>query len=637
VKSAIKLKALLLAAVGLLPVAFLSGLTSASEPIAREAARSQQAKSAIKPANKPTRGESGTNLYWGDVHVHTNYSPDSYINGIESVTPDDAYRFAKGEAVTADNGMSAQIERPLDFLAVTDHAEFMGVHVRLAARDPELADWPVAKRWADLIAKGDRDAYFQDMLTTLQRGAPQDMLPDSLKRSIWEDVATTAERHNQPGRFTAMIGYEWTSTVAGDNLHRNVLFRGDAKDVSGLIPFTSQDSRDPEDLWAFLARYEADSGAKVLAIPHNSNVSNGRMFAPTMSNGQPFTKSYAQTRVRWEPVVEITQMKGDSETHGVLAPTDEFADFERWDQTNLFGNKPKQPWMLQYEYVRSVLGLGLQHAAALGVNPFKLGIIGSTDSHTGLATATEKGFFGKFKGSEPAPDRALRKMGAGGPDNWRIGASGLAAVWAPENTRTAIFDAFARREVYGTTGPRIQVRFFGGWDYSRRDVTRPDYATIGYAKGVPMGGDLLRPKGRKAPRFMVVAARDPDGANLDRVQIIKGWLAKDGSVQNRIYDIALSGGRRVNPKTGKAPAVGSTVNVTEATFTNTIGAAELATLWTDPDFDPDLQAFYYVRVLEIPTPRWTTYDVKRFGTALPKDVPLTVQDRAYTSPIWYNP
>jgi hypothetical protein len=342
-------------------------------------------------------------------------------------------------------------------------------------------------------------------------------------------------------------------------------------------------------------------------------------------------------RARWEPVVEITQMKGDSETHSTLAPTDEFADFERWDTTNLFGNKPKQPWMLQYEYVRSALGLGLQHGAALGVNPFKLGIIGSTDGHTGLATVTEKDFFGKFKGSEPSPERAFKKMGAGGPDNWRIGASGLAAVWATENTRAAIFDALSRREVYGTTGPRIQVRFFGGWDYSKRDVARPDYATVGYARGVPMGGDLLRHKGGKAPRFMVVAAKDQDGANLDRVQIVKGWLDKNGSVQNRIYDVALSDGRKVDPKTGKAPPVGNTVNVAEATYTNSIGAAELATLWVDPDFDPNLQAFYYVRVIEIPKPRWTTYDMKIYGTVLPPEVPRTIQDRAYTSPIWYNP
>ncbi|MCB2063228.1 MAG: DUF3604 domain-containing protein [Novosphingobium sp.] len=629
-------KLLILASAALAPLALQTGVGSP----ARETVPGPQSGSL---ASSSTSGKAGsgthaaTSLYFGDVHVHTSYSPDASINGTEKVSPDQAYRFAKGEEVVADNGMKARLNRPLDFLAVTDHAEFMGVHARLASRDPALATWSVAQRWAELIEKGDRAEYFQDMLRTIQRDAPEDRLPDSLKRSIWEDVAATAERHNQPGRFTALIGYEWTSTVAGDNLHRNVLFRGNASDVAGMIPFSSQDSRKPEDLWAFLADYEANSGSKVLAIPHNSNVSNGRMFAPTMSDGAPFTKAYASARARWEPVVEITQMKGDSEAHPSLSPTDEFADFENWDTTNLFGNTPKQPWMLQYEYVRSALGLGLGYEQELGANPFKLGIIGSTDTHTGLAATDEKGFFGKFKGSEPGPDRALGMMGPTGPENWRIGASGLAAVWATANTREAIFDAFARREVYGTTGSRIQVRFFGGWNFTKRDVARPDYAEIGYARGVPMGGDLLRQKGRKAPRFMVLAARDPDGANLDRIQVIKGWVDKHGKVQNRIFDVALSDSRKVDPRTGKAPPVGSTVDLRTASYTNTIGATQLSAVWTDPEFDPQARAFYYVRVLEIPTPRWTAYDMVAYGLKLPPEIPLTVQDRAYTSPIWYNP
>lgn len=634
-------KVVLTAIAAAIPIALVSGVS----PRTHKAGDFRNLTEAGKPVAAPATGNRGrvdtrepTNLYFGDVHLHTNYSPDAYINGTEKVSPDEAYRYARGEAVVIDNGTTAQLKRPLDFLAVTDHAEFMGVHVRLANHDQALAEWPVAKRWSQLLAKGDKSGYLMDMLHTLQRNAPEDQLPDSLKRSIWEDVADTAERYNQPGRFTAIIGYEWTSTISGDNLHRNVLFRGNASDVAGMIPFTSQDSRNPEDLWKFLAAYEAKSGRKVLAIPHNSNLSNGRMFAPTMSDGKPFTVAYARERARWEPVVEITQMKGDSETHPTLAPTDEFANFERWDKTNLFGNAPNLPWMLKYEYVRSALGLGLQHERKLGVNPFKLGIIGSTDSHTGLSSTAEDNFDGSFKNSERAPGRAMRKMlGRTGPENWQLGASGLAAVWATANTRAAIFDAFARREVYGTTGSRIQVRFFGGWNYTKRDVRRSDYVTVGYDKGVPMGGDLVHQKGHKAPTFMVAAAKDPDGANLDRIQIIKGWLAKDGSVRNRIYDVALSGNRKVNPVTGKAPPVGNTVDVANATYTNTIGAAQLATVWTDPDFDPAARAFYYVRVIEIPKPRWTDYDLKAFGEKLPPEVPLTIRDRAYTSPIWYNP
>ena len=593
------------------------------------------AKTSVFP---PTRKDAKqTNLYWGDVHLHTSYSPDAYINGNTVMSPDEAYRFARGDEVRPDSGLLVKLRRPLDFLAVTDHSEYMGVHVRLAQKDPTLAGWQVGKRWAELLATGDRARYLLDMLKTLKAGRPEDALPQGFEHSVWQDVVASADRYNDPGHFTAIVGYEWSSTVSGDNLHRNVLFRSGGKPVAAIVPFTSQDSRNPEDLWTALERYEAVTGSKVLGIPHNANLSNGQMFSPTMSNGNPFTYEYARRRARWEPVVEVTQMKGDAESHPILSPDDEFADFEKWDTSNLMGSVPKQPSMLKYEYARSALKLGLAHQRKLGVNPFKFGMIGGTDAHTGLASTAEDNFIGSFSDGGPSADRALAHMAGLGPENWRLVASGLAAVWAPENTREAIFDAIERREVYGTTGSRIQVRFFGGWGFSKDDVARPDYAEIGYAKGVPMGGDLLRSKQGKAPRFMVIGSKDPDSANLDRIQIIKGWLDKAGQLHEQVYDVAWSGARKKDPKTGKVPPVGNTVDVAKARYSNSIGAAQLATTWTDPDFDPNCHAFYYARVIEIPKPRWTDYDAVYFGAVLPKKVPLVVRDRAYTSPIWYTP
>lgn len=633
-----KMKLLLLAPLGLAPLLFAIQSGGATEGVA---AQKQQPAAAPKAQTRlfpPTRkDQTATHLYWGDTHLHTNFSPDAYINGNAVMSLDEAYRFAQGEEVVTGTGLRAKLARPLDFLAVTDHSEYMGVHARLAKKDAALADWPVGKRWAELLAKGNRVLYLVDMLKTLQDGRPEDELPAGVKESIWQEVVAAAERYNAPGRFTALIGYEWSATVSGDNLHRNVLFRGDGKQLMNIVPFTGQDSRQPEDLWAALAKFEAVTGTKALAIPHNANVSNGRMFAPTMSNGNPFTQEYARRRARWEPVVEVTQIKGDGESHPYLSPDDEFADFENWDSSNLMGSVAKKPEMLKHEYARSVLGLGLQYERNLGVNPFKFGMIGSTDSHTGLAAIDEDNFIGKFSNDEPSADRVLTRMAGMGAENWRLVASGLAAVWAPNNTREAIFDAFERREVYATTGPRIQVRLFGGWDFARDDVLRPDYATIGYAKGVPMGGDLLRAGKGKAPKFMVAATKDPEGANLDRVQIVKGWLDKDGKLHERVYDVAWSGGRKKDPKTGKLPPVGNTVDIAKASYLNSIGAAEFATTWTDPDFDPDARAFYYVRVLQIPTPRWTAYDAFYFGAKVPKGAAMVIQDRAYTSPIWYTP
>lgn len=588
-----------------------------------------------QPYSPALREPLENNLYFGDLHLHTSLSPDAFLNGTRTVSPEEAYRFAMGQTVEADNGSDARLRRPLDFIAITDHSEYLGVFPLLLDGDPELLRWGIGNQWAALLRNKETAKIGTAFSDAIQSTDPKFRTPPTIVRSIWQGVADRADRFNQPGKFTALIGYEWTSMINGDNLHRVVIFRGDATDAKKVVPFTAQDSTDPEDLWNALAGYEA-KGARVMAIAHNGNVSNGRMFAPTGVNGQPLNAKYARMRSRWEPVYEVTQVKGDGEAHPALSPKDEFADFETWDTGNITLTQMKQPWMLQYEYARSALKEGLRHERNLGINPFKFGMIGSTDMHTGLSTAGEDNFFGKFLESEPTAERWKMKMSALLQESWELGASGLAAVWAPENTREAIFDALTRRETYGTTGSRIRLRFFGGYGFEKGDIDRPDYARRGYERGVPMGGDLAAGPGGVAPSFLVHAVRDPDGPNLDRVQVVKGWLGKDGKTYEKIYNVALSDGRKAGPD-GKAPPVGNTVNVGEATYRNSIGDPELATWWQDPEFDPSQPAFYYVRVLEIPRPRWTTYDMKYFGVTLPDEVPRLIQDRAYSSPIWYRP
>jgi hypothetical protein len=426
--------------------------------------------------------------------------------------------------------------------------------------------------------------------------------------------------------------------INGNNLHRVVIYKDGAQTAGQLPPFSGQDSLDPRDLWNALARYEAETGGEVMAIAHNGNLSNGMMFPDESVDGKPLTRAYAELRARWEPIYEVTQVKGDGEAHPTLSPRDEFADFENWDWDNIGRSQAKEDWMLQHEYARGALKLGLKFEDKLGVNPFKFGLIGSTDGHNSISTTQEDNFFGKFPESEPGPERLKNAMANNRLwQNWRIVASGYAAVWARENTREALFAAMKRREVYATTGSRITVRFFGGWNYESDLTDTPAYLDAAYAHGVPMGGDLsAAPKG-EAPAFIAVASKDPDGANLDRVQIIKGWLDRDGTLQEKVYDVAWSDGRKSDVETGKVPAVGTTVNVPNATYANTIGAANLATVWTDPDFDPKVKAFYYLRVIEIPRPRWTAYDAAYFKLDLPDEIPTTIQDRAYSSPIWYTP
>jgi hypothetical protein len=470
-----------------------------------------------------------------------------------------------------------------------------------------------------------------------------------IKRSIWDEVVDIASKYNQPGTFTALNGYEWStistgrdgSGPAGANLHRVVIFRDGPDRVKKIVPFSAFDSGDPQKLWEFLAEYAKNTGGQALAIPHNGNISNGQMYAEVIK-GKDMSRDYAGLRARWEPLMEVTQMKGDGEAHPFLSPDDEFADFETWDQGDSFAN-PKEDRMLQYEYARSALKVGIRLEEKIGVNPFKYGMIGSSDNHVSLTTTREENYFGKLPALEPSATRTegafVRDKKTGEPAimDWECSAAGLAAVWSKENTREAIFDALARKEVYGTSGTRITVRIFAGWDFQPDEVQRPDFAAQGYARGVPMGGDLTSAPSGAAPTFMIRALRDPDGANLDRVQVIKGWLDSDGKTQERIYDVAVSDGREIGADGRCKTPVGSTVDVANATYTNSIGDALLMAHWKDPDFDPKQRAFYYVRVIQIPSPRWTAYDAKRFGLSMPDEVQMTVTDRAYTSPIWYTP
>jgi len=589
-----------------------------------------------------------TGVFWGDTHVHTGASMDAGAFGAR-LGPEDAFRFASGDEVTAANGMRVKLARPLDFLVIADHSDNMGFFPKLFAGDPAFLADPTGKRWYELIQKGGRDAVLvaTEVIDTFSKGTFPPALASlpgtSTYRSAWERTIRAAETYNHPGRFTAFIGYEWTSNTGGNNLHRVVVFRDGADKASRIEPYTTVrpvGSDDPKDLWNVLQAYEDNTGGQILAIAHNGNLSNGIMFPMNDSfTGKPITRDYAETRAKWEPLYEATQMKGDGEAHPYLSPNDEFADYETWDKFNLNMSVPKEEDMLQYEYARSALQIGLQHEAKLGTNPYKFGMIGSTDTHTALATADEDNFFGKHSGTEPNPKRMEHPVGCFSGNcilGWQQSASGYAAVWASENTREAIFDAMERKETYATTGPRMIVRFFGGWDFADADAESRLPASTGYAKGVPMGGDLRDAPSGKSPSFLVAAVKDPFSGNLDRIQIVKGWIDGRNRRQEQVYDVAWSGDREPGAD-GKLPPVGDTVDVENATWTNTIGAPELIAVWTDPDFDASLRAVYYVRVIEIPTPRWTAYDAKYFGVEAPDGVPMTTQERAYTSPIWYTP
>ena len=589
-----------------------------------------------------------TKVLFGDTHVHSALSADAGGGGT-TLMPRDMYRFARGGQVSSNTGQPVKLPRAFDFYMLTEHTDGMGVITDIMRGAPNIMADEQGKKFHEEFAKGGNAAKQAsiDLIAQFSQGTLSEALlyqPGSEGYdNTWKDLVRAAEEFNEPHVFTAMIAYEWTSLVAGNNLHRNVIFRDGpnrALQVSPFLMTPPMGSPDPRDLWKWMQAYEDDTGGDVLAIPHNPNLSNGIMFAPndTFRDGEEFDPEYLKTRAQWEKLVEIGQTKGDSETHPLLSPTDEFADYERWDWANLDVSEAKTPEMIPFEYVRSVLQKGLAFEQAKGVNPFKLGFVGGSDIHTGLTTQDDNNFFGAFTWMEPSATRATAV--AKGNANlgisykgWQYATPGPTAVWATENTRAGVFDALERREVFATTGPRITVRFFGG-DFETDDLKHRDLARIGYNKGVPMGGDLDIES--DPPAFLVFAMRDPMGANLDRIQIVKGWTQPDGNTQEKVYDVVWSGDRSVGAD-GKLPLVGNTVDLSIPSWSNDIGMGELGTVWVDPDFDPTQHAFYYARVIEIPTPRWTAYDAIKFGIDMPSDVKMVTQERAYTSPIWYSP
>ena len=587
---------------------------------------------------------------WGDTHLHTGLSLDAGTFG-NTLLPDDAWRFAKGEQVISSTGQPVRLARPLDWMVLTDHTDLMGFAPDLQAGKPGVLADPKGREWHEGYKKGGAEAgkVAFDLITNFSQGTLPELLLNSYSPGsdafafTWEHIVDAAERHNEPGTFTAFIGFEWTSVPKGFNLHRNVMLRDGGVRAKQVVPPVTQPpfgDTNPNSLYDWLEMYEEKTGGRAVAFSHNGNLSNGWMF-PTEEtyHGGTVDQEYVERRAKWEPHYEVTQIKGDGEAHPVLSPDDEFADYENWDVGNLDLTELKTEEMLAGEYAREALKQGLALEEKFGVNPYKFGVGGATDSHTSLATAEEENYFGKSVSVEPSATRIEHpfiKSELGEIPGHTLVASGYTAVWATENTRSAIFDAFKRRETYATTGPRIGLRFFGGWEFTDDDLRTRMPAETGYAKGVPMGGDMRPREGDAAPSFMIYALRDPIGANLDRIQIVKGWLDTEGNLQEKVYDVAWSGDRAPDGD-GKVPAVGNTVDLERASWTNTIGTSELMTVWTDPDFDPAERAFYYARVLEIPTPRWVVYDKVRFGIELPEEAQLVHQERAYSSPIWYTP
>ncbi|MEE8261486.1 MAG: DUF3604 domain-containing protein [Gammaproteobacteria bacterium] len=608
--------------------------------LAQDVNPAKEAYEAPKKEYSPYVGDHfPTRVLWGDTHLHTSWSVDAgFLGG--TLDPEGAYRASMGQEVTSSNGFKFKLVRPLDFVVVSDHAESFGLLDFINRSDPIILKDPLGKMLHDLIKAGKGFEAFQVIIQNAAEG--KGVTTPEMMRSAWEKATTIAEKYNQPGAFTALIGYEFSPHPAGNNLHRVVIFRDNKDRADQVRPMSSFDSNNPEDLWKYMAGYEEKTGGRVLDIAHNGNLSNGLMFDTKTYEGNPLTQAYAETRSRFEPVYEVTQAKGTGEAHPALSPDDEFAGQELLDASNIMGRVPKTLEMLPKEYARPALMEGLRQEEKLGVNPFKFGMIGSTDNHTSLPSTREDNWFGKAPILEPSAERwedvLVRspvdpKLSIYGSE---LSAAGLAGVWARENTRKSIWDAMARREVYATTGSRISVRVFGGWEFTADEVERADFAREGYSRGVPMGGDLTKGPNGVAPSFMIRALRDPDNANLDRVQVIKGWLDADGNTHERIYDVVCSDGRAIAERRCDKP-VGSTVDVANASYTNTIGDPLLTAHWIDPDFDPKLRAFYYVRVIEIPKPRWTAYDAKFFKIKMPDNVAMTVQDRAYTSPIWYTP
>jgi hypothetical protein len=635
---------LLAASLTLTGVAAAQSVTTDTGTIDAETTERLHKKRGYSPyadRNFPTRP------FFGDTHLHTAFSMDAGAFGAR-LSPRDAYRFARGEQVISSSGQPVKLSRPLDFLVVADHSDNMGFFPDLFAGKPEMLANPTGRKWYDMIQSGEGGAAAIEIIVAFSHGTfPKDLMyfpGTKAYRGAWQETIDAAEQYNEPERFTAFIGYEWTSNTGGNNLHRNVIFRDNGDRASQVEPFTVYPpfgSDNPVDLWKWMADYEQKTGGSVLAIAHNGNLSSGEMFPIVEAFGKKIDRAYVENRAKWERLYEATQTKGDGEAHPYLSPNDEFADFQTWDKGNLDGSVRKTKEMLEFEYARSALKNGLKLGDSLGTNPYKFGMVGSTDAHNGLVAIEEENFFGKTAPQEPSPERlhatfinnaetGVRIM------DWEVAASGYAAVWAEKNTREAIWDAMQRKETYATTGTRLVVRFFGGFDFKPADAHNRMPADIGYTKGVPMGGDLSDAPAGKAPTFLVAAMKDPIGANLDRIQVVKGWMDGQGTLHEEVYDVVWSGDRKPG-RNGKLPSVGDTVDVENATWTNSIGAPELVTVWQDPDFDAEQLAFYYARVIEIPTPRWTAYDAKRFGVKPLPGTTMTLQERAYTSPIWYTP
>jgi hypothetical protein len=578
------------------------------------------------------------NAYFGDLHVHTSWSFDAFIFNVRT-SPDDAYNFGKGQAIPHVGGKPIQMSRPLDFMAVTDHAEYMGIMMQMQDKDNPLAQLEMAKQINDPDRAVSLKAFGNIGFSLATSWPYKELLQTDIIQNTWQRVVEAADRHYEPGKFTTFPAYEWTSAPPeiftlkqyAQNLHRNVVFKGGK--VSG-IPFSAFNSQDPEDLWAWMDKERA-KGIDVMAIPHNANMSNGLMYDTKTFSGKALTAAYAQSRSRNEPINEVVQIKGQSMTHPVLSPNDEFADYELYQYT-FSTSFPAPPSQAKNSFVRAALKDGLAFEKSLGTNPFKFGFIGSSDGHNAASPVEEDNYFGKIGNTDATPTLRLDQNNQRPAKFWS--AAGLAGVWAKENTREAIFEAMQRKETFATSGPRIKLRFFAGWDMQidADSLANDNWVTKAYQNGVPMGSDLNRPQSttHRSPTFIIQAIKDAEGANLDRVQIIKGYLDDDGNTQEKIYEVAWAGDRAIDTN-GKLPAIGNTVDLTTVTYTNNIGAVTLQSIWTDPDFNPNQSAFYYVRVLEIPTPRWTTYDAKTLGVPPPADVSATIQERAWSSPIWY--
>lgn len=598
----------------------------------------ETASVAATVASKRLRSER--KALFGELHVHTQYSFDAFIFGTRS-TPDSAYEYAKGKALAHPSGFDMQLRVPLDFQSVTDHAMYMGMLPAMDQADSSVGQHPVSVGIREALTPQARMAAFQGLFPYIRKqlDGPDDLLDIDIVRSAWEATLDAAERHYEPGKFTTFVGYEYTAAGEGrENLHRNVIFRGAGPTT---LPFSSMDSMNPEDLWDWLDEQRAQ-GVEALAIPHNSNGSDGMMFALAQTDGSPMTADYAQQRMRNEPLVEISQVKGTSETHPLLSPNDEWADFELM-QVKVATVEPSNP---EGSYVREAYLNGLQMQQDQGFNPYEFGLVSATDSHVGAGAFDEDDYWSKvgsvdgtavLRGSVPLPEpNADGTLYSGGDianfDKW--GASGLAGVWAEENNRESIYDAFRRKETFATSGPRIQVRFFAGYDYDSSLLEESSIASSLYAGGVPMGGRVQsRPNG--APTFYAAAIRDVHSAPLQRLQVVKGWL-EDGQTQEQVYDIACADGGKPNAE-HRCPDNGAQVDMQSCQFDQDLGAAELTTLWQDPDFSADQSAFYYVRVLENPSCRWSTWDAIRAGVAPRPSLHSTIQERAWSSPIWFKP